>query len=585
MSVSKDFMDELRSRITLSDIIGKQVKLTRAGREFKACCPFHKEKTASFTVNDDKGFYHCFGCGAHGDVLKFVMDYQNLSFGEALEHLAGVAGLQLPMYDKAEEAKYEKQSVLYKIMSEANEYYKQRIQDRENKNIVRYLTDRGFSSSEILNFEIGFADFSGEGLKSKLLKSGFKEKDILDTGLFKRSQQNQGDYYHFFRNRIIFPVRDIRNRVVAFGGRVVPENYGGKFNSTAPKYINSPENEIFHKGKILYGLNNSIKTIANGDNVIVVEGYVDVIALNKAGFKSAVAPLGTALTESQIEEIWKRMPDGNRIPTLCFDGDGAGQRAASRALARVLPILKPDTSVKFAFLPDGYDPDTLIRKEGSSAMKKVLDNSLSLFEMMWQEESKNRDLSQPEARAGLKSAMIKRVSEITDVDIKKFFLDEINQKISEFSSSKTLNNHYYKTDYKKVKTGIIDTAIRRGALNRPVNKSVKGNMEKILFALIINHPWLYEECGEEFGMVDVGDIDYRKLKEDIVSILMLNHETDSEALKNELFIKGYSQILESIFNNSSKLLPKYVDVNTDFDTVREGWSEIMELGFRNPKKY
>jgi len=586
MSVSKDFIDELRSRITLSEIIGKQVKLTRAGREFKACCPFHNEKTASFTVNDEKGFYHCFGCGAHGDALKFLTDYQNLNFGEALEQLAGMAGLQVPKSDKAEEAKYERQSVLYKLMAEATDYYKQQLHNKENKNVVRYLVDRGFSSSDVSSFEIGFADNSGDILKNKLIKSGYKEKDILDSGLFKKSQQNQNDYYHFFRNRIIFPVRDIRNRVVAFGGRIVPEKYGGQFNSSAPKYINSPENEIFHKGKILYGLNNAMKTIAKGDNVIVVEGYVDVIALNKAGFKSAVAPLGTALTEMQIEELWKRMPDGNRIPILCFDGDGAGQRAASRALARILPILKPDTSAKFAFLPEGYDPDTLIRSEGAMAMKKVVDNSISLFDMMWQEESKNRDLTQPEARAGLKSAMIKRSGEIADADIKKFFLDEISQKVAEFSSSKNSNQYQQaKPEYKKANLGILNTAIRRGANNRPVNKSAQGNLVKTLFALIINHPWLYEECGEGFGMISIENPDYNNLKNDLISLFMEKHIDDSEALKQELIGLGYADILDSIFDNSSKLLPTYISSDTDAETVREGWAEILEFGFNNNKKY
>lgn len=591
MSISKAFLDDLRERLTLSDLIGKYIKVTRAGREFKACCPFHKEKTASFTINDAKGFYHCFGCGAHGDVVRFLTDYANMNFIEAVEHLCGLAGVDMPRPDKAEDAKYKQRKTIYHLLKEVEEYYKAQLNRNENRKYKQYLIDRGFSSSDISTFGIGYAPQDGNDLKKKLEASGFKEKDMIDSGVFRVSQRNSNEFYQFFRNRIIFPVHDIRERTIAFSGRIIPENYGGPSNSKAGKYINSVESDVFHKGKTLYGLNTAIKSINNGEEAIVVEGQLDVIALHKAGFKGAVAPLGTALTEMQVQELWKRMSDVTRIPTLCFDGDRAGQKAASRALARIMPILKPDTSVKFAFLPEGHDPDSLIKDQGFAAMRKVLDESITLFDMLWKEESNARDLSQPEALAGLKVALNKRVREIEDVDIRELFISQIKQRFEELYSSGDVRrsggnagrkfSNPFKGGFRKQQLPPSQASYRKGSNNRV--SAVKPNkllQEKKLLALIINHPWLYEEQGERLGMFSFSNRHYNGIKEEILHIFEEENNIDYQQLTQRLIEGGFEEVLNDIFDKSLYMHASFVKPDTDDELVLEAWHEIWEIGLK-----
>jgi len=586
MAISKEFLDDLRERLTLSDVISKYIKVTRAGREFKACCPFHKEKTASFTINDAKGFYHCFGCGAHGDALRFLTDYGHLGFMEAVEHLCSLAGVEVPKQDRGEDIKYQQRKTIYDLLKVAETYYKEQLSLPESRKFKQYLIDRGFSSSEFSEFGIGYAPFDNSNLKKKLELLGFKDKDMIDSGLFRVSTKDNNELYPFFRHRIMFPVHDVRNRVVAFGGRIIPENYGGGKSDNAPKYINSSETEVFHKGSTLYGLNNAMKSISNGDNAVVVEGYLDVIALHKAGFKGAVAPLGTALTEGQIEELWKRMPENNRMPILCFDGDGAGQRAASRALVRILPILKPDTSAKFAFLPEKHDPDSLIKEQGFSAMKKVLDESISLFDMLWLEESKNRDLSQPEALAGLRVSLNKRVSEIADNDIKEIFINQIKQRFNELYSSNTLSKKASSSSYSNNKyknnraVQGINSAYRQGQDKISGVKSKKLLQEKILLALIINNPWLYEEDGEKLGMYMFSNDSFNKIKETMIDILSEEHITEREYFIGKLESAGYDVVINEIFDKSIYTHASFIKPETDDETVLAAWHEIWEFGLK-----
>ncbi len=586
-------MDEMRSKITLSDVIGKRIKVTRAGREYKACCPFHKEKTASFTINDEKNFYHCFGCGAHGDAIGFIMNYQNMNFMESVEYLAGVAGIEVPKQEFAlsrEEAK--KQKSLYDLVNIVSEYYSWALFDPKNKRMLQYLVDRGFSLGNIKEFGIGYSPSNDEGvLSDKLLAAGFTKDDMVAAGVFRKDKKKQGEVYQFFRHRIIYPVKNLQGKVVAFGGRILPEAYGGYGNSNAPKYINSSETPIFHKGTLLYGLSKARRFIGDSERVIVVEGYMDVMALVQAGFNGAVAPLGTALTETQVLALWKVMPKENRVPILCFDGDNAGQRAASRALDRVLPILKPDCSINFAFLPKDHDPDSLINAEGVSAMDRVLKNSVSLFDVMWQEEERERDLSQPEARAGLKYALINRAKKIADKAVQETYINLIEERFAELYLSKKSTGFIGKAKGKWNKNfkpynrtpDVNDPYRPSSVMVNGVKSPKKRHNEhvRILLALMINHPSLYEEFGEGFGSARILDSDYDKLRQEIIILFEGKKDLDYQYVRGHLSALGYKDILEKIFDSSLYLHASFAKPDELYEVVETAWRDIWEIGFLN----
>jgi DNA primase len=588
MSLPKAFLDEIRARVPLSDVVGKRVKLTRAGREHKACCPFHGEKTPSFTVNDQKGFYHCFGCGAHGDVVGFVMSHDNMSFMDAVEHLAGLAGMQVPRPTMADQKKFQRQMSLYDLMAHAAKWYEQQLFAPQNKKILEYLLARGLSLDTIKGFHLGFAPSEDVLLKQSLKQAGFTAEAMQEAGLYRESQRSKGEIYPFFRGRVMFPVQDFQGRVVAFGGRVLPESHGGPPDKSAPKYINSPETEIFHKGRMLYGLSRARKAIGDGAVVVVVEGYMDVIALAQGGFRAAVAPLGTALTESQIEELWRAMPEDGRAPVLCFDGDSAGQRAASRALERVLPILKPDHSVKFAFLPEQHDPDSLIKDEGAAAMQRVLDNAVGIFDMMWAEEGKGRNFSQPESKAGFRAALEKRARQIADMTVQEFFIYEINQKINDvfLSAGSPVKSGSRQgvargVPFKKQAPG-IHTPYR--PLNVPVKPIRTSRLlrEKVLLAAIINYPELYEEFSEELGMLEIPNGEYDALRSALVLFLSdaLEGEIylDDQTVKQHLIVQGHGKILDAIFDSSLYVHAGFAKPGQPVDVVRQGWRDAYARG-------
>jgi DNA primase len=587
-------MDEIRARVPLSDVIGKRTKLTRAGREYKGCCPFHKEKSPSFTVNDQKGFYHCFGCGAHGDVIGFLMNHDNMSFMDAVEQLAGIAGMQVPKPTPQEQKQFQRQMSLYDLMDQAAKWYETQLHAKENKKILEYLIARGLSLETIKTFRLGFSANDEDSLKSFLKKAGYNTDDMLEAGLFKESQRNKNEVYPFFRGRVMFPVLDFQGRVVAFGGRVLPESHGGPPDKSAPKYINSPETAIFHKGRMLYGLSRARKAIGDGETAIVVEGYMDVIALVQAGFPAAVAPLGTALTETQMIELWKAMPEGKKSPVLCFDGDAAGQRAAGRSLERCLPILKPDHSVKFAFLPEQHDPDSLIKEEGMQAMQKVIDQSIGIFDMMWMEEAKDRNFAQPETKAGFRASLEKRARQIADMTVQEFFIYEINQKINDvflsFKSGKNATSGFTsknKNNFQKKKINPQDLSYRPMNMQAKPIKVSKLLREKVLMAAIINYPELFEEFGEALGMVHIPNEDYEQLRRALISFLTEAEEQelhlDDQAVKQHLSQTGYGKILDAIFDKSLYLHAGFAKPGQPLETVRQGWREAYNRGLEQSR--
>nr|WP_218036531.1 DNA primase [Sphingobium sp. EM0848] len=397
-------MDELRARTSLSTLIGRTVKVQKAGREYKACCPFHNEKTPSFTINDEKGFYHCFGCGAHGDAIRWMTDQRGLPFMEAVKELAQTAGMDVPAPDPRAAKRAEQARGLHDVMMAAQSFFEDQLGGIDGAEARDYLARRGISDATRRAFGFGYSPDSRGKLKTAL--RDFGEAMLVETGLLidpdglepDGGTAKKRDSYDRFRGRLMLPIRDIRGRVIAFGGRIL--------GAGEPKYLNSPDTPLFDKGRTLYNIDRASPASRQTGRVIVVEGYMDVIALAQAGFGEAVAPLGTALTEHQIERIWK-MTD---VPILCFDGDSAGQKAAIRAAMRALPLLRPGMSLAFATLPAGQDPDDLIRADGPAAMEAVLGRAEPLVERLWAFEQAAAPLDTPEQRAALKQ----RLSAITD---------------------------------------------------------------------------------------------------------------------------------------------------------------------------
>ena len=370
MSLSPQFLDELRARTSLSALVGQTTKLQKAGREMRGCCPFHNEKTPSFYVNDDKGFYHCFGCSAHGDAIKWLTDQRGLPFIDAVKELAQAAGMEMPAQDRQSAERAERAKGLHEAMADSSAWFVEQLGGLGGGEARALLEKRGLSAETARTFGIGFAPDSRGRLKAALKDYG--DPLLVEAGMLIQVEGKEP--YDRFRGRLMIPIRDARGRVIAFGGRVLD---GGE-----PKYLNSPDTPLFDKGRTLYNLDRAAPAARKANRVLVVEGYMDVIALAQAGIAEAVAPLGTALTEAQLERLW-RMVD---VPVLCFDGDAAGQKAAIRAAHRALPMLAPGRSLSFVTLPQGQDPDDLVKSGGAAAMEKLLAEPQPLVDRLWQAE-------------------------------------------------------------------------------------------------------------------------------------------------------------------------------------------------------
>lgn len=399
MSLTPAFLDELRARTLLSGLIGKSVKLQRAGREFKACCPFHNEKTPSFYINDDKGFYHCFGCSAHGDAIRWMTDQRGLTFIDAVKELTQAAGMEMPEQDRQSVQRAERERSLHDVMADAATWFTERLNGIDGSDARKVLERRRIKPETARAFGLGFAPDSRGKLREALKQYG--DSMLVDAGLLIKVDDKEP--YDRFRGRLMIPIRDPRGRVIAFGGRVIGDG--------EPKYLNSPDTPLFDKGRTLYNLDRAQPASRKTDRVIAVEGYMDVIALSQAGFEDVVAPLGTALTEQQLEMLW-RLSDK---PLLCFDGDAAGQKAAIRAAQRALPLLRPGRSLAFIILPTGQDPDDLIASGGPDAFQRLLDRPTSLVEFLWRSELAGIGNDPgPDERAMLKDRLGKLAEAITD---------------------------------------------------------------------------------------------------------------------------------------------------------------------------
>src|SRR5215216_5588 len=411
------FLDELRARLPVSEVVGRRVKLKKAGREWKGLSPFNREKTPSFTVNDQKGFFHDFSSGKHGDIFGFVMETEGLTFPEAVERLAGLAGLAIPTASKDADEREQRRKSLHEVMELAAKFYEATLAGRAGAHARGYLADRGLEPATQLKFRLGYASGERFALKEHLGATGVAVDDMVETGLLIAGDDIAVPYDRF-RDRVMFPITDLRGRVVAFGGRALQKD--------APaKYLNSPETPLFHKGATLYNLAAARAATHQGAPLIVAEGYIDVIALTRAGFPATVAPLGTALTEDQLGLLWKMADE----PILCFDGDPAGQRAAYRVVDLALAALRAAKSLRFAALPQGQDPDDLVRAGGAEAAREVVAGALPLAAMLWARETEGANFDTPERRAALEGRLGAILDTIPDPVIRKYYRDDMAARV------------------------------------------------------------------------------------------------------------------------------------------------------------
>ncbi len=589
MTIPPRFLDELRARINVSDIVGKRVRLTRAGREFKACCPFHNEKSPSFYVNDDKQFFHCFGCGAHGSVIDFVMRHDNQSFPEAVETLAGTVGMQVPQSAPADIEKARAEKTLYTLMDDAAKWMEEQLRQPANQAALGYMQERGTDEDTLHAFRIGYAPADMQAIRKYLSLRGYSDEQMVEAGLIKLSEKGR-EPYAFFRERVMFPVPDRRGRIVAFGGRVLPEGIRSpdRGDFKPPKYINSGDTPLFHKGRMLYGEPHARQAAADGQTVIVVEGYLDVIAACRGGFRGAVAPLGTALTEDQIMILWKIIPQDSKIPVLCFDGDNAGRRAASRACERILPLLKPDHSAKIAFLPEGQDPDSLIRQKGPAAFQAVLDGAINLVDFVYLDLTEGKVFETPEARAGLSRALDETAGRIADRTVQHYYREAFRDTLRHAFAPK--KPAYQNTSprpsggngYAGNGGGGINNRGPRG-FGQPVPQPItplrrpsfnRNSLFSFAFlACLLNNPALFHDVEEDLGHIHFSENGLDRLRQAVLSTLSQNPELDAATLKNHLNGQGYGAELDRILSEQLYTHASFCRPSEDGSAVLAAWRD------------
>ena len=576
MAFPAHFIDEVRNRVGLADVVGRRVKLSRKGREHAGLCPFHNEKTPSFTLNEDKGFYHCFGCGKHGSVFDFVMETEGLNFPEAVEKLAAEAGMQVPEQSPEAAQRSKVQAGLYDVMEMAADWYTRQLEGEGGKSTRAYLRDRGVGKQAMAHFRLGYGPESRTALKQFLMTREITDDQLVEAGLVIKPEDG-GESYDRFRNRLMFPITDRRGRTIAFGGRALGE--------AKAKYLNSPETPLFHKGSVLYNLSAAKMAARDAAQVVVAEGYMDVIALHEGGFPYAVAPLGTAVTETQLAELWRVTPE----PVFCLDGDQAGWKAAIRAAERALPILKPGHSLKFALLPDGEDPDTLIRNAGPEAMAKLLDDALPLSEVLWRKTAQGQSMDTPERRAGFRKSIYDAVREIGDPNVRGYYEQFFTGRLEEAFGGGNRSNRQGKSAGRGNKGGYGGKNQRSGGFSgpqvslRPAQALSDPGIRrvKLLIVTLLNHPTLIEGVVDDLVSLEILNPELDKMRVEIIDIAGRGVALDRAALKAQLNDRGLASILERLIGNKVTILEKFARPDATDEEAEAGWRELLSMDYRN----
>jgi len=568
------FIDEIKSRLRLSDVIGKTVKLRRQGREYVGLSPFNKEKTPSFYVNDDKGFYHDFSSGKNGDLISFLQETERLSFTEAVERLAAEAGVPLPAPDpRSAEVERERQS-LSDWLEVAAKWFESALRRPEGAEARAYLARRGLPESEWARFRLGFSPPGRTALKDYLIAKGGQPRELVETGVLI-APEDGGAPYDRFRDRIIFPITDARGRVVSFGGRAMDLQ-------ARAKYLNGPETSLFHKGGTLYGLAEARKLLAaaaDGSALVVVEGYMDAIACQRAGV-AAVAPLGTALTEDQMEAVWRLHPE----PTLCFDGDAAGQRAASRVVDRALPLLKPGRSFRFALVTGGKDPDDVLRDQGAAALKAQLAQTRSFVETLFTRERDLQPLDTPERRTAFKVGLRKLAAMISDADLSHAYREDL---LGRYEALWPLRAPVY-----TVGAAAREMARRRWDSPRgsDVTTGAKAAAKQLeaspwplaaaLAVAAIEMPSVMDGRIESLAAHGFAEPGLEELASQIVSLRFETDRLEADVIKTRLALRGFDdEAFRRLIHHASfaGVGAPFLQPDLSLERVRELWSQAFDL--------
>jgi DNA primase len=565
MAFPPRFLEELRGRVSIIDIVGRRVRLIRKGRgEATGLCPFHNEKTPSFTVSEDKGFFHCFGCGAHGDVIGFTMRAEGLEFPQAVEKLAGEAGMQVPRETPEERERAERQATLGGAVEFAAKFYEQQLRASAGRAGLDYLKRRGLTDDTMRRFRLGHSPDTGHALKAALEKAGIPEAISLEAGLLIKPEDGRACFDRF-RGRVMFPILDRKGQAIAFGGRILDQG--------EPKYLNSPETPLFHKGRVLYGLSHAQKTARETNEIIVVEGYMDVIALAQAGISNAVAPLGTALTEDQIALLWRMAQE----PVLCFDGDNAGQRAAARAADRAIPLLKPGLSLRFAWMPAGEDPDSLVRAKGAAGFREELARMEPLVEVLWRQVLADRALDTPERRAGFRRDLAEAVGRIADKSVQEAYRQEIHRRLDELFRPQPKPGFQgnagqfggQRSKFPGRQAPIGGEAARRGVAN------VQRTPYELILVTLVNHPDLISRHCEMVGEVAFPRGDLDSLKGAIIDLAAGQPHLDSKGFRNHLSDLGFAGTLEALIARTGHM--RFTLPSADMNSAEEGLLHVIGL--------
>ena len=612
MRFTPQFLEELRARLPVSEVVGRRVKLKKAGREWKGLSPFQQEKSPSFTVNDQKGFYHDFSSGKHGDIISFLMETEGVGFAEAVERLASMAGMALPAATPDAARHEQRRKTLYDVMELAAKFFADILASRNGAKARGYLADRAISPATQLQFRIGYAPPERFALKEHLGAQGIPTEDMVEAGLLVGGDDIPVPYDKF-RDRVMFPISDVRNRVIAFGGRALEKD-------VAAKYMNSPETPLFHKGDNLYNLSPARAATHNGAPLIVVEGYVDVIAMVTTGFAASVAPLGTALTENQLALLWKMADE----PILCFDGDKAGQKAAWRAADLALPHLKPGKSLRFALLPEGQDPDDLARSGGRAAIEEVISAARGLADIIWSREIEGGTFATPERRAALEARIGELSNGIRDEVVRRYYRQDLAQRLQRTFAPDAGRGFYVKGNFRgggigesgrrfasrgsftPGPAGRIGTYGGRGqgagagqTINRgpyqaaspqlassPImrgQRSAMSRREALILQSLINHPWLLHDHLEQVAALELAHPEANKLRAGIIAAFAGDHhhspdaEEQAEKMRADLEARGFSQILQRVGNAITTQAVWGVQVGAAREDVLSTWQQLVAL--------
>jgi DNA primase len=560
MRFPPQFLDELRERLLVSEVVGRRVRLKKAGREWRGLSPFNQEKTPSFFVNDQKSMWFDFSSGKNGNIFDFVMMTEGLTFPEAVERLAGEAGLALPTTSREEEARDERRKTLNDVMELAAKFFEATLASRAGAKARGYLADRGLDPATQVKFRLGYGPAERFALKEHLGKEGISTADMVEAGLLVAGEDIPVPYDRF-RDRVMFPITDLRGRVIAFGGRALEKD-------AQAKYLNSPETPLFHKGATLYNIAAARAAAHKGAPVIAVEGYVDVIAMVTAGFEATVAPLGTALTADQLVLLWKMADE----PTLCFDGDSAGRRAAYRAVDLALPLIKAGKSLKFASLPEGHDPDDLVRAGGREAISEVIGAARPLAHVLWMRETEAGGFDTPERRAAFEARIAEVMAAIGDDSVRKYYRREFGDRLRQMFDAgdrpqarqkpgRRANSDWRmanrKENFRHAPSRYSPVAIRPLSHGEPyvvasaqlaaspVHRGHRAAIplrEALILQAVINHPWLLHDHLEELAGVEFRHAGAARVKSELIDIFAHGAASDGEAMIAELGRRGLTEV-------------------------------------------